>query len=227
MALDAAAAAEDPHVERGALAGDDVGLGARRRRGRCRRAGRARRRPGRRSRASRRAAAGAARPAAAKRGEPRRWANENGAGISSPSGVCVRRRRGARRAAVARPAAEPGAAEAEVDAAGVQRVEDAELLDDRQRRVVAHLHGAGADPDALGGGGDEGDDQRRRRAGDARVEVVLGDPVAAVAGGLGAPGEVDGVGEGLAGRATRWGSGRGRGRRAGWSRRGHPAMTLR
>ena len=64
-------------------------------------------------------------------------------------GAGARRRR--RRAA-----AEARAAEAEVDAAGVQGVDDAELLDDRQRRVVAHLHGAGADADALGG--------RRRRA---------------------------------------------------------------
>ena len=42
-----------------------------------------------------------------------------------------------------------------------------------------------------GRGGDEGDDDGRRGAGDAGVEVVLGEPVAAVAEPLGLPGEVD------------------------------------
>ena len=101
----------------------------------------------------------------------------------------------------------------EVDAARVERVEEAELLDDRQRGVVAHQHGARADPDALGRRRHQADDQRRSGAGHARVEVVLGHPVAAVAGGLGAPGEVDGVGAAPGPASSRWARARGRARR--------------
>ena len=75
---------------------------------------------------------------------------ENGGGMSSPfdarpsaaGGAAARTScAGWRR----RPAA--GAAEAEVEPARMQRVEQAELLDHRQRGPVAELHGAGADPD--------------------------------------------------------------------------------
>jgi len=80
----------------------------------------------------------------------------------------------------------------------VQRVEDPELLDDRQRRVVPHLHRARPDPDRRRRRRDQGDHERRRRAGHARVEVVLGQPVAGVAGVLGALSQIDAAPEGLA-----------------------------
>ena len=70
----------------------------------------------------------------------------NGGGISRPSGV-HRFSAGAEWRARRREP-EARAAEPEVDAAGVERVEEPELLDHRQRGVVPHEHGAGADPDA-------------------------------------------------------------------------------
>ncbi len=94
---------------------------------------------------------------------------------------------------------EAGSAESEVDPAWMDGVEDAELLDDRERGVVPHQDCSRADPQRAGGVGDQCDEQRRRRAGDAGVEVVLGHPVAPVAGGLGSLGEIDGVGDRLTG----------------------------
>ena len=73
-----------------------------------------------------------------------------------------------RRGVLAGRRASAGAAEAEVEAARVQRVEQAELLDGGQRGAVAELHGAGAEPDGGGGGGGQGQDDGGRGAGDAR-----------------------------------------------------------
>jgi hypothetical protein len=102
-----------------------------------------------------------------------------------------------------RPAAGPGAAQAEVDPPGVEGVEQAELLDHRQRGVVAHEHRSRPDPDPLGGRGHQPDHQRGRGPGHSRVEVVLGHPVAAVARGLAATGQIDAVVQRLAsGRAA-------------------------
>ena len=60
------------------------------------------------------------------------------------------------------------AAEAEVDAAGVERLERAELLGDHERRVVRQHDAAGADADRLGAAGDVRDHDGGRRARDAR-----------------------------------------------------------
>ena len=54
-----------------------------------------------------------------------------------------------------------------------------ELLDGGQRGAVAELDRAGTNPDGRGRGRGEGEDYGRGRACDARVEVVLGEPVAA------------------------------------------------
>ncbi len=95
-----------------------------------------------------------------------------------------------------------GAAEAEVDAAGIERLERAELLGDHQRGMVGQHDAAGADADGRGAAGDVADDDRRGRAGDAAHVVVLGQPVAAIAQPLGVPGEVERVAEGERGIAA-------------------------
>ena len=73
------------------------------------------------------------------------------------------------------------APEPEVDAAGIERVERAELLGDHERRVVGEHHAARAYADRVRALGHEADRHGGRRAGDARHVVVLGQPEAAVA----------------------------------------------
>jgi hypothetical protein len=70
---------------------------------------------------------------------------------------------------------------AEVDAAGVQRLEHPELLGHLQRAVVLEHHPTRAHPQALGAGGDRPDEHFRTRAGQRRRGVVLGQPVAPIA----------------------------------------------
>jgi len=96
-----------------------------------------------------------------------------------------------------------GPAEPEVDPAGVQVRQQAELLRHDQRRVVAEQHRARADPDVLGGRGDSGDEHGGRRRGDTGREVVLGQPVPAVAQPFGVPGEVERVAQGVRGPLPR------------------------
>ena len=88
-----------------------------------------------------------------------------------------------------------GAAEAEVDAAGVERLQRPELLGDHQRRVVWQHDAAGAEADLLRVGADVGDQDRGRRAGDRADVVVLGVPDAPVAEPLRNLGEADRAGE--------------------------------
>jgi hypothetical protein len=78
-----------------------------------------------------------------------------------------------------------GAAEPEVDAPRVERVERPELLGDHERRVVGQHDPACADADRVRPLGDEADRHRRRGAGDPREVVVLGQPEAVVAERLG------------------------------------------
>ena len=92
------------------------------------------------------------------------------------------------------------AAEAEVDPAGGQRVEGAELLGDHQRRVVGQHHPARTQPYAPGVRGEVGQDDGRGGTGDPGHRVVLGHPVALEAARLGEPGQ-------LGGRAQRVGGG--------------------
>ncbi len=74
------------------------------------------------------------------------------------------------------------AAEAQVDAAGEQGVEGAELLGDDEGIVIGQHDPARADADRPGGLPDMGEDDRGRAAGDAFHPVVLGHPEALVAG---------------------------------------------
>jgi hypothetical protein len=82
----------------------------------------------------------------------------------------------------------PGAPDAEIDPAGVEGFERAELLGDDERRVVRQHHPAGADADGLRASGDMPDEDGGRRASDARYVVMLGEPEAVVAPRFGVPG---------------------------------------
>jgi hypothetical protein len=95
-----------------------------------------------------------------------------------------------------------GAAEAEVDTAGEERLERPELLRDQEGRVVRQHDAAGADPDGPGPGGNMADHDRRRRARHRRHVVVLGEPIALVAEPLGVPGQVQRIPQRLAGAAA-------------------------
>jgi hypothetical protein len=85
----------------------------------------------------------------------------------------------------------------------VQVRQQPELLRHDQRRVVAEQHRAGADPDVLGGRGDGRDQHGGRRRGDTGRQVVLGQPVPAVAQPFGVPGEVERVAQGVRDAAPR------------------------
>ena len=73
------------------------------------------------------------------------------------------------------------AADAEVDAAGEQRLQHAEVLGHLERAVVRQHHAAGADLHALGQARDAGDQHLGRRAGERLAAVMLGQPVAMIA----------------------------------------------
>ena len=80
-----------------------------------------------------------------------------------------------------RPVGAGGAAEAEVDAAGCDRLQHAELLGDLQRRIVRQHHPGAADADAIGGRRNRRHQDFGRGAGLCLGTVVFGQPVAAVA----------------------------------------------
>ena len=173
-----------------------------------------------------RSAAAAASSASRTAGEPSSCRRRTAAGCSSPFGVrpfttvaAAPPPTSAGAFGFARTAA--GAAQAEIEAARVQGVEQAELLDCGQRGAVPHLHRTGAEPDRRRGFGGQGQDDRRGGAGHAGIEVMLGEPVAGVAEPFGLLGQVDAVAQrlGRAGSGSR--SGPGRGRSAGWRSRGH------
>ena len=92
----------------------------------------------------------------------------------------------------------PGRApDAEVDAAGRERLQRGELLGHDERGVVRQHDSAGADPDAAGAGGRGGDEHRGSRRRDGRHVVVLGEPVAPVAERVGALRDGEGSGDRL------------------------------
>ena len=94
------------------------------------------------------------------------------------------------------------AAEPEVDAPRVERLERAELLGDHERRVVRQHDPAGADPDGRGGAGDVREHHRRGGARHTGQVVVLRDPEAPIAPALGVLREIDRVLQRLGGRAA-------------------------
>jgi hypothetical protein len=86
-----------------------------------------------------------------------------------------------------------GAAEAEVDALGMEPGERAEHLGHLERAVVGQHHAAAADPHRLRVLRDRRDQHLGRRTCERRRGVVFREPVALVAEALGVPGEVNGV----------------------------------
>ena len=85
------------------------------------------------------------------------------------------------------------AAETEVDAPGIQRIQSAELLGDDERCVVREHDASGTHPDRGGPVRDVADHHRGRRARDSGHVVMLRHPVTAVPERLCAAGEVEGV----------------------------------
>ena len=85
------------------------------------------------------------------------------------------------------------AAEAEVDAAGMQRLEHAKRFGHGQRRVIGQHDAAGADADTRRDVGHVADHDFRHGAGDQRRVVMLGEPVARVAELVGKPREIERV----------------------------------
>ena len=94
------------------------------------------------------------------------------------------------------------AAQAQVDAAGVELGQRAEGLGHDQRRVVGQHDAARADADALRAPCDMAHQHGRGRTGDAGHVVVFGQPVAGEAEGFGLLGGAQGDGEGLGHRAA-------------------------
>ncbi len=91
------------------------------------------------------------------------------------------------------------AADAEVDAAGMERLEHAELFGDHQRGMVGQHDAAGSDPQGRGRVGDVADQHRGRRARDAGHVVMLSDPEPVEPEMLDVPGQVDGGAQRVAG----------------------------
>ena len=85
------------------------------------------------------------------------------------------------------------AAEAEVDAAGKQRLQHLEALGDHQRRMVGQHHAAGADADVFRHRGDLPDHQIGRGARDRCQVVMLGEPVADIAEPIDMARQIDAV----------------------------------
>ena len=108
-------------------------------------------------------------------------------GWTGPSSACSSRTSSGKRSARAgvAPQCAPGqsvgagrASQPEVDAAGKQRFQRAELLGDHQRRVIRQHDAARADADPPGCGRHLADHHRGGGARDARHVVVLRQPVA-------------------------------------------------
>ena len=90
-----------------------------------------------------------------------------------------------------------GAADPEVDAAGVEGLEHPELLGDHQRGMVREHHPTRSDPDRLRLGRERRRQHGRRGARDPGHVVVLGDPMAVIAEPFGCLRQLDRVGEGV------------------------------
>src|SRR5690606_34777953 len=86
-------------------------------------------------------------------------------------------------------------AETEIDAAGEQAVESAELFSDDERVVVGQHDPARADADDRGHVADVRENHRHRAAGNSRGGVMLGNPEAFVPGRFGGSGKAARFGE--------------------------------
>jgi hypothetical protein len=98
-------------------------------------------------------------------------------------------------------------ADAQVDATGVQGLEEGELLGHHQRGVVGQHHSPGTDANPLGRRRQVRDEHGWVRARHGRHVVVLGHPEAGVAQAVGGAGELAGRGEGVGRRLARAHSG--------------------
>jgi hypothetical protein len=114
--------------------------------------------------------------------------------LAEPPGEVVRVRGPAQRVR-GDPVGARGAADTEVDPAGVHRFQGAELLRDDQRAVVGQHHATGADPQPRGRAGDQPDQYRGRAARDVLDAVVLGDPEPVVPQRVDVAGQFDGLTE--------------------------------
>jgi len=83
------------------------------------------------------------------------------------------------------------AAEAQIDAARMQRLEDAERLGHVQRRMIGQHHAARSDANTAGGVRHGADHHLGRGAGNQGRVVVFGEPVARVAKILGESREIE------------------------------------
>jgi hypothetical protein len=88
-------------------------------------------------------------------------------------------------------------ADAEIDAAGKQRLQDLEALGHHQRRVVGKHHAAGTHPQPPGFRRDLPDHDLGGGAGNRGEVVVLGKPIARIAEPVGKLGEVEAVAQRL------------------------------
>ena len=95
-----------------------------------------------------------------------------------------------------------GAADAEIDAAGIERIEHAELLGDFERAVMRQHHAAAADPHPLGDAAEPRDEDFRRGPGEAFRGMMLGDPIAVIAEPVAKLRQLDRLGDRLGGRAA-------------------------
>ena len=93
-----------------------------------------------------------------------------------------------------------GAAEAEVDAAGVQCFQGAKLLGNHQRRMVGQHDAAATDADGFGGRSQVPDEHGGGGASQSGDGVMFRQPVALVSPSFHMLREIDGAGDGAGGR---------------------------
>jgi len=91
------------------------------------------------------------------------------------------------------------AAQPQIDPPRIERGKRAELLGNHKRRVVGQHDASCPDPHGPRRGGHMADHHCSRRTRDARHVVMLGQPVAVIAGPLGRTRQIDGRGKGIGG----------------------------
>ncbi len=89
-----------------------------------------------------------------------------------------------------------GTAQTEIDASGMQRFENSEILRDVESTVMGQHDPSAPHPNPTGAGGDLSDQDLGRRASEAREVVVLSHPEALVAQAVGQLAQGDGFPKG-------------------------------
>ena len=90
-----------------------------------------------------------------------------------------------------------GAADAEVDAVRIERVQHAKGFRDFQRAVVRQQDGARADPNSRSFGGDAVNQNFRRGTGERGDRVMFSDPVTMIAKAVGQASKLDRIVQGV------------------------------